>query len=661
MGTPEFMSPEQAEGSADVDKRTDIYSLGVVLYNLLCGALPFEPASLRNKPFYEIQRILREVEPPRPSVRFSTTDKRPAGPRGRFRADAKTVVGALKGDLDWIVLKAMEKDRTRRYDSAAELGRDIARYLKDEPVTAGPPTVRYRFGKFIRKNRRVVAFVTVVAAAIVVIVGRTDRTPPPNPHDTTPLETSAHTRPAPDPKSIAVLAFANMSPDEGQEYFSDGIAEEVLNLLARIPELKVISRTSAFSFKGKDVTLSQVADELNVAHILEGSVRRSGDQVRVTAQLIEASSDTHLWSETYDRTLDDIFAIQGDIASDVVAQLKITLLGEAPKVKEPDPEAFALYLQARYVTRLSTTDAFEESMALLNQALAIDSSYAAAWASLASNYINLANHGVLPEDAAYGHAREMAQKAITIDPDFAQAHAELGWIASVYGKDLATAARHYERALALDHSDLNVIGGAAQLLSELGRLDEAIVLLEYVRERDLINPVRHHNLGVSYKLDHRWDKAIAAHRTALRLSPGYIGAHYGIGVALLMKGEAQLAVEEFALEGDEEWRVKGTALALHDLGRKQDYEAALADLIARWGEQWPTEVAHVYGWTGDADSAFLWLEKEIEKRGAFDGLEAMLPFYMPINTDPRWATLLERADASPARLDSIRFNVTLPQ
>jgi adenylate cyclase len=156
---------------------------------------------------------------------------------------------------------------------------------------------------------------------------------------------------AEDNRSIAVLAFDDMSPEGDQEYLSDGIAEELLNLLAKIPELRVISRSSAFSFKGKDLKLTEIAKELNVGHILEGSVRKSGNRVRITAQLIDARSDTHLWSETYDRTLDDVFAIQDDIAATVVAQLKITLLGEAPHVEETDPEAYALYLQARHLGR----------------------------------------------------------------------------------------------------------------------------------------------------------------------------------------------------------------------------------------------------------------------------------------------------------------------
>ncbi len=187
----------------------------------------------------------------------------------------------------------------------------------------------------------------------------------------------------PPQQSIAVLPFENMSADPEQEYFSDGISAELLNLLTKIPELRVISRASAFSYKGKDIDIPTVAEQLNVAHVLEGSVRKAGNRVRITAQLIEARSDTHLWSETYERTLDDIFATQDEIAARVVEQLKLTLLGDAPTVQATDPEAYALVLQARYLRHQMTPDSLDKSIALLEQALAIDPDYAAAWAGLA--------------------------------------------------------------------------------------------------------------------------------------------------------------------------------------------------------------------------------------------------------------------------------------
>ena len=290
-------------------------------------------------------------------------------------------------------------------------------------------------------------------------------------------------------KSIAVLPFVNMSSDKDQEYFSDGISEELLNLLAKIPKLRVISRSSAFSYKGKDVKLAQVAQELNVAHILEGSVRKAGNKVRITAQLIEARSDTHLWSNTWDRELDDIFAVQDEIAAAVVEQLKITLLGEAPKAKEVNPEAYALFLQGRQLRRQGTPEGFEQAIALFQQALAIDPNYAAAWEQLAAVYVNQAGLRHAPLEEGVRLAREAAAKALAIDPDFAPAHARLGWIAMTFDGDLAAAARHYEHALALEPANTDIIGNAANLAANLNRLDTAH---RAPRIRDRPRPAQHH-------------------------------------------------------------------------------------------------------------------------------------------------------------------------
>ena len=227
-------------------------------------------------------------------------------------------------------------------------------------------------------------------------------------------------------KSIAVLPFVNMSEDKEQEYFSDGISEELLNLLAKIPQLQVTARTSSFAFKGKEIGVPEIARTLHVAHVLEGSVRKAGNSVRITAQLIKAGTDTHLWSQTYDRKLDDIFAVQDEIAADVVKQLKVTLLGAAPKARTTDPEAYALYLQAVQLGRQFTAEAFQQSDALYRKVLAIDPRYAPAWDGLARNFGSETSQGLLSSKEGYAQAREAATKALAIDPDYAPAHARLG-------------------------------------------------------------------------------------------------------------------------------------------------------------------------------------------------------------------------------------------
>ena len=296
-------------------------------------------------------------------------------------------------------------------------------------------------------------------------------------------------------KSIAVLPFVNMSEDKANEYFSDGISEELLNLLAKIPQLQVTARTSSFSFKGKEIAIPEIARTLHVAHVLEGSVRKAGNSVRITAQLIKAGTDTHLWSQTYDRKLDDIFAIQDEIAADVVKQLKVTLLGAAPKARTTDPEAYALYLQAVQLGRQNTAEAFQQSDALYRKVLAIDPRYAPAWDGLARNFSNETSQGLLSNKEGYAQAREAAMKALAIDPDYAPAHARLGWIAMYGDNDLAGAAQHFKRALALDPADLDVLRNSAALLASLGRLDEALALDEAVVRRDPVNVTALFNLG----------------------------------------------------------------------------------------------------------------------------------------------------------------------
>jgi TolB-like protein/Tfp pilus assembly protein PilF len=461
-------------------------------------------------------------------------------------------------------------------------------------------------------------------------------------------------------KSIAVLPFVDMSSNNDQEYMSDGIAEELLNLLARIPELRVISRSSAFSYKGKDIRLADVARELNVAHILEGSVRKAGNQLRITVQLIEARSDTHLWSQTYDRTLDDIFAIQDEIAAKVVEQLKVTLLGELPTVTQTDPEAFALFLQARYLGLQGTAKSFEQSNALYEQALAIDPNYAAAWAGLARNCINQTSNGLRPIAEGYPLAREMLQKALALDPNHAPAHARLGWIAMFYDNDLAAAARHMERALALEPANLDIIGNAAMLLVMLGRLDEAIALQQYATVQDPVNPIGHNNLGWFHRLAGHWEKAIASNRTLLQLSPDTIGAHYEIGLALLFKGEAQAALEEMRQEPSEPFRLAGLAMTHHALGQAAESDAALEQLIANYEVEWVFRIATVMAYRNESDRAFERLAKVVEYHS--DGL-AMVPIenlFSNLHADPRWLPFLQSINKSPEQLAAIEFKVTPP-
>ena len=351
----------------------------------------------------------------------------------------------------------------------------------------------------------------------------------------------------------------------------------MLNLLTKVPQLQVAARTSSFSFKGKQIEIPEIARKLHVANVLEGSVRKSGDQLRITAQLVRAAEGYHLWSETYDRKLDDIFKIQDEIAGEVVKQLKVTLLGAKPTVRETDPKAYTLYLQAVQLGRQGTPEAFTQSDALYRQVLEIDPRYAPAWHELARNFINKANAGLLPNSEGYARAREAEEKALSIDPNYAPAHAGLGRIAMV-NNDFVSAAKHFERALALDPNDINVLGNSAVFLRSLGRLQEALALNEAIVRRDPVNLIALNNLGVAQQCTKQFDAAIASFRSVLSLSPGGGGAHSWMCEAMLLKGDAPAALAEIEQEKSEVWRLIGLPMAYHALGRKTESDAALATL-----------------------------------------------------------------------------------
>jgi TolB-like protein/Tfp pilus assembly protein PilF len=465
---------------------------------------------------------------------------------------------------------------------------------------------------------------------------------------------------ATDERSIAVLPFVNMSSDKEQEYFSEGISEELLNLLSRIPGLKVAARTSSFSFKGKGIEIPEIARQLRVAHVLEGSVRKSGERVRITAQLIHAADGFQRWSQTYDRELDDIFRIQDEISADVVRELEVTLLGAAPKARETDPEAYALYLQAAQLERQGTAGAFAQSDALYRRALAIDPRYAPAQGGLATNFYARANLGLLPLQEGYALAREAAEKALELDPEFAPAHARLGALA-VGSNDFAGAATHLERALARDPANPEILTEAATLLTYLGRPGEALAIMEFVVRRDPVNLEGRLVLGDLQLKAGRLDAAIASYRTALSLSPGRGLAHYRLGLPLLLQGDAPAALAEFERETSEAWRLIGLPMAYYALGRGADSDAALAALIAKYGRDTAYNIAFIHAYRGDTDRAFEWLGKAVEYGDS--GLPEIMtqPLFDELHSDPRWLPFARSLGLAPEQVAQIDFHVELPE
>jgi len=460
-------------------------------------------------------------------------------------------------------------------------------------------------------------------------------------------------------KSIVVLPFVNMSGDPEQEFFSDGISEELMNLLSKIQELRVISRTSAFSFKGKDVDIPTIADKLNVDHVLEGSVRKSGDKVRITVQLIDARTDSHLWSETYDRTLDDIFAIQDEIAVVVVEQLKITLLGEAPESRKIDPDAYVLYLQAKHLLTFGGNEDRPKIIELLEQALEVAPDYVPALNSLGLAYYWSTRSVETSLQAEYRRRSiEMNNKALKIDPDDAAANVHLAFRYFSDDLDPAAAAPLYERAVQSDPGDEYIVTGVSYFARLISRPDQAIALGEYAIARNPQCARCYYTLSQAYRDAGRFDEAEA--RADIARSLG-MRLDYSIAKTQLMNGQAEEALAAFEQMDDPNHQIlSGMAIALYSLGRQDEFETVLAKLRQDWGDEQPIFVAFVYASAGDADTAFDWLDKGIEKDTFNVIREYTSPFFRNLHSDPRWQDVLERIGMSPEQLAAIEFNLMLP-
>jgi serine/threonine protein kinase/Tfp pilus assembly protein PilF len=617
-GTPSYMAPEQAtSGLEKISPATDVWGLGAILYELVSGQPPFLGAT----PHDTIQLV--RTSTPRP---------------------VRSLVPTLPRDLQAIIDKCLTREVSRRYANAAALADDLAAFVAGKPVTARPLNPVQRIEHWVRRERTLAITAATLLAVFGLMIGIVATT-------RQPMQTAISD------KSIAVLPFVNRSQDKDQEFFSDGISEDMLNLLSKVRDLKVISRSSSFSFKGKDTSLREIATTLGVAYILEGSVQRAGKTLRISAQLIDARSDHNVWSESYDRPFDDVFAIQDEIAGTVVGQLKLKLLGQAQAI---DPEAYALFLQARQLVRLGTRAGYEQAIPLFQQVLAKAPGYAPAWDQLAAIYSNQAASGLRPVPEGVRLAREALDKALTADPNYAPAYAILGSLESNFTGDLSAAVRHFERALALDPADPIILGNAAGLAQDLGRLDLAIALQEAALALDPVSAGGHFNLGGYFLYAHRWEEAIASFRTALRLSPGRVDGQASLGLALLQKGDAEAALAEVQKEPEESWRLVALSIVYHALGRSADSDAALADLIAKYEKEDPSNIAYVLAYRGEADRAFEWLDKAqtYEDSGLSDIV--VLPQFDNIRKDPRWLPLLRKLGKDPETLAKIEFKVTLP-
>jgi TolB-like protein/Flp pilus assembly protein TadD len=447
----------------------------------------------------------------------------------------------------------------------------------------------------------------------------------------------------PEQRSIAVLPFANLSDDKANEYFADGLSEELLNLLARMPRLRVVARTSSFSFKGRSVGATEIARELNVAHLLEGSVRRSGSRMRVSAQLIRASDSSHVWSKTFDRDFSDIFAVQDEIAAAVAGELEVRLFGSAtPKARPTDQRAYSLYLQGRPFFSLSSTSGYEQAVPALEGALAIDPDFAPAWAMLGALYWGEANNALIPYEEGARKARAASEKALSLDPEQAEPLSLLGLLDVIQQRDTSFGLRRLGHAIELEPHNQRVLSRASNVARMRGLPEEAIRYGEQALRADPMSPNAHAALGLSYYFAGRLDDAEAMRRKLLTLSPGWLSGQYYLGRIMLERGDLQGALAAMEQEQSLMWRLTGLALVQHALGNRAASNAAVEELHKLDPVGIAYQFAEIHAYRGEIDAAFDWLERAeaTHDSGLTDALANQL--MRNLHADPRWPAFVAR-------------------
>jgi TolB-like protein/lipoprotein NlpI len=599
-GTPGYMAPEQRRGAPE-DERTDVFALGVILFRMLSGELPYPPGGAR-------------LSLPVPLLNV------PGAP-------------AL-GDF---IARMLEQDPVKRPRDAGEVLATLAPALAElqrVPSSGDLPPARKRW----RPRLGVAAVLAIgVGAALAAawgakVMGERE------------ARREAHASLVP---SIAVLPFVDLSPEKDKEYFSDGLADEILSALARVDGLRVPGRTSSFFFKGKNARLADIGKELNVAAVLEGSVRMVGNRVRVTAQAVNVVDGRRLWGQTYDREVIDIFAVQDDIARSVASALDAKLAASntvrGAGHDTSNPEVYAQYLLGRQHYHRLTRQGFRQAVEAFQKATDIDPGYAPAWAGLAVPLYYAAQDAQTSAAAAAQRRRALAaaEKAVALSPNLPEALSSRGILRAFVEYDWAGAKADLERAIALHGNDAEARRRYGVLLMDLGRIQDGIAELRRAVQLDPLGQ-SWTALGALYEAAGQHALSEAAFRRHLEFTPDGVGGMMGLGRALLQQSRPEDALAVFRRCPAEDYRLWGETVAEHALGRSAASQAALEALIAKYGHTSAFYIAEVYAWRGDKDAAFRWLERAVSEPGALGGKFRMSAFLRKIDDDPRYAAVLRK-------------------